>query len=264
MGKVEVLMSVMMQNGEDIIKRTNIRSDVVVVNQCNYENKKETLINDNMVKHINTTDRGLSKSRNLAIKESNGDYCLLCDDDEILEDDYVNKIEMGFSQIKDADIICFIVSREDKKYPNRKLRINYLTSLRISSVQIVFKRRSIVDNGIKFDERFGAGSLNGSGEENIFLFDCLKKNLKVYYLPITIGRLIPSDSTWFTGFNNNYFICRGRIIKRLFGNFGYIYVLYFAITKCGMYKDTLSMSKAISLMCQGMRHIDKKGNDISG
>jgi hypothetical protein len=261
MGKVEVLMSVMMQDGVDIIERTNIKSDAIVVNQCNCESKKDILYNSHVVKYINTLDRGLSKSRNLAIKEASGEYCLLCDDDEILEDDYVYKIESGFSQIKDADIICFIVSRNDKEYFKRKLKINYLTSLHISSVQIVLNRKKILDSGIKFDEKFGAGSFNGSGEENIFLFDCLKKKLKVYYLPITIGRLIPSDSTWFEGFNQKYFICRGRIFKRLFGNFGYIYLLYFIIAKHNKYKDKLSIIEAFILMCQGMGYVDKKGKN---
>lgn len=261
MGKVEVLMSVMMQDGVDIIERTNIKSDAIVVNQCNSESKKDILYNSHVVKYINTLDRGLSKSRNLAIKEASGEYCLLCDDDEILEDDYVDKIESGFSQIKDADIICFIVSRNDKEYFKKKLKINYLTSLHISSVQIVLNRKKIVDSGIKFDEKFGAGSFNGSGEENIFLFDCLKKKLKVYYLPITIGRLIPSDSTWFEGFNQKYFICRGRIFKRLFGNFGYLFSLYFIIAKHNKYKDKLSFIEAFILMCQGMGYVDKKGKN---
>jgi len=70
MSKVEVLMSIMSQNAEEIIKRTNIKSSAVVVNQCDRNDRKNIIINDNNVDYIKTTDRGLSKSRNLAIQEA--------------------------------------------------------------------------------------------------------------------------------------------------------------------------------------------------
>ena len=191
MSKVEVLMSIMSQKAEEIVKRTNIKSPAVVVNQCDRNDRKNIIINEYNVNYIDTTDRGLSKSRNLAIQEAKGDYCLLCDDDEVLDDDHVEKIEASFRKYTDADIICFIITRDKKKYPQHNLRINYLNSLRISSVQMVIKRTSIINNNIKFDENFGAGSPNGAGEENIFMFDCLKKNLKIYYVPVVIGNCYP-------------------------------------------------------------------------
>lgn len=253
MSKVEVLMSIMSQNAEEIIKRTNIKSPAVVVNQCDRNDRKNIIINEYNVNYIDTTDRGLSKSRNLAIQEAKGDYCLLCDDDEVLDDDHVEKIEASFRKYTDADIICFIITRDKKKYPQHNLRINYLNSLRISSVQMVIKRTSIINNNIKFDENFGAGSPNGAGEENIFMFDCLKKNLKIYYVPVVIGKLLPSESTWFTGFNKDYFLKRGRIFRRLFGSFGYIHSIYFAISKYKRYKNNVSFLQAIDLLYKGMK-----------
>lgn len=261
MGKVEVLMSIMSQNGVEIVKRTNIKSNVVVVNQCDCESRKNIIINGHNVNYINTTDRGLSRSRNLAIQEATGDYCLLCDDDEILENDYVDKIESAFRASPDADIICFIVTRDGKRHPTKKRRISYLNSLRISSVQIVLKKASVIKNNVKFDENFGAGSPNGAGEENIFMFDCLKKNMKIYYVPIVIGELLASASTWFTGFDKEYFLKRGRIFRRLFGGFGYIHAIYFAISKYGRYKNNVSLLQAIDLLYKGMNktgYIERK------
>ena len=239
MSKVEVLMSIMSPNGIEIVERTNIKSNAVVVNQCNYEEKQNIIVNGCNVNYINTTDRGLSKSRNLAIQEATAEYCLLCDDDEVLENDYVDK-------------------REGKKYPVKRQNVNYLNSLHISSVQMVVKRESIIKYNVKFDENFGAGSPNGAGEENIFMFDCLKKNMKIYYIPIVIGTLLPSESTWFNGFNKEYFVKRGRIFRRLFGFYGYVHSLYFAISKYRRYKNQLSLTQAIALLYRGMYQIDNK------
>lgn len=255
MSKVEVLMSIMSQNGIEIVKRTNIRSNAVVINQCNYEKKKNFITNGYNINYISTTDRGLSKSRNLAIQEATAEYCLLCDDDEVLENDYVDKIENAFSDYPDADIMCFVVKREGKRYPEKRKKINYIDSLHISSVQMVVKKESIIKYNVKFDENFGAGSPNGSGEENIFMFDCLKKNMKIYYVPIVIGTLLPSESTWFNGFDKEYFVKRGRIFRRMFGFYGYIHSLYFAISKYRRYKNRLSLVQAIISLYRGMRQI---------
>ena len=57
MSKVEVLMSIMSPNGIEIVERTNIKSNAVVVNQCNYEEKQNIIVNGCNVNYINTTDR---------------------------------------------------------------------------------------------------------------------------------------------------------------------------------------------------------------
>lgn len=48
----------------------------------------------------------------MAIKMAKGDICLICDDDERLADDYVNKIIGAYRRHPNADIIAF--NYEDK------------------------------------------------------------------------------------------------------------------------------------------------------
>ena len=89
--RLEVLISCMHQKDASIIQRTNIQSDVLIVNQCNenreerfdFKNKKGELC---IARMIYTAERGLSRSRNMALRNAKGDICLICDDDEILED----------------------------------------------------------------------------------------------------------------------------------------------------------------------------------
>ena len=88
-------------------------------------------------------------------------------------------IKNGYKKYKDAGIIAFYVDNVDKKFEKKKRKegkINLITSMKIQSVQITFKRKSIIDKKIKFNELFGTGTELYSGEENIFLADCIRNN----------------------------------------------------------------------------------------
>ena len=254
MSNIEVLISAMHQKDDSIFGKTNIRSDALMINQCDNEECHEKIFECGKARTISTIERGLSRSRNMALKNANGDVCLICDDDEILDDNYPELILSAYEKNPKADLICFQVQREGKKYSKKSYKVGYLRSLKIASWQITFKKKSILDNGLTFDENFGSGTPKGSGEENIFLFDCLKKGLSIYYVPVCIGRVGQVKSNWFKGFNELYFYNRGQIINRLLGkSIGSLYCLYFAISKYSQYKMNLSIGKAISALFRGMR-----------
>ena len=261
--KVEVLISAMYQTDLTLFEKTGVTTDGLIINQCNENDVQKKNECGRQYKMISTMERGLSRSRNLALENAQGDYCLLCDDDELLYEDYEEKIVEAYKKFPDADIICFKVMLEEKAYSNKSYRIGFLKALRVSSVQISMKLDSIKKNGILFDEEYGSGTPMGSGEENIFIYDCLKKRLKVYYVPVTIGEVHESASNWFRGFTDEYFMKRGAIIYRLMGKIGIIYCVYFAITKYQRYKNNLSMMRALGLMANGMKnHRLRKGEYV--
>lgn len=250
MNELEVLISAMYQKDLSLIENTGINTPVLIINQCD----KNDIYECGNIRCISTTERGLSKSRNMALRESNGKICLICDDDERLSPDYGNLIIDSFNLYKDADVLCFKVKTDKKKYPNRVKNIGYIRSLRISSWQIAFRLDSIKKHNIKFDERFGSGTPLGSGEENIFLYDCLKSGLIIKYLPIEIGSVFQEVSQWFKGFDEIYFLNRGTIIRRLMGTyFGLLYCIYFIFTKYRLYKKEISFSKALKSIINGYK-----------
>mgnify|MGYP004518546247 CR=1 FL=1 len=251
--KVEVLISAMHQSDVDFFTNANILSDGLLINQCDKDDVVEMDKNGKHYKMISTTERGLSRSRNMALDNAHGDFCLICDDDELLYDGYEEKIKETYRKYPDADIICFKILIDKKSYSTKAYRIGYLRALRIASVQVSFKLESIKNSGVKFDENYGSGTPMGSGEENIFMYDCLKNGLRAYYVPIVIGEVLQTDSKWFKGYNEDYFFKRGAIICRLMGKFGYIYCIYFVFTKYKLYKNNLGMWKAFSLMMKGMK-----------
>jgi len=252
MSQVEVLISAMNQKDSSIFKRTNIQSNALMINQSNDENYWEERQKYGLLRIFSSKERGLSNSRNMAIEKACGKYALLCDDDELLYDEYPQIIEKAFEDNPKADIICFQVKYNTKKYSNKAKKLGFLSSLKISSVQICLKIEAIKKKGITFDPNFGAGTPIGSGEENIFLYDCLKKGLYLYYVPICIGEVAQNNSTWFKGFNQLYFFNRGRIIRRMMGFIGGgAYCLYFVVSKYSRYKSNLTFKSACLNILKG-------------
>ena len=123
--KLVVLISCMQQKDASIIERTGVQTDVVVVNQCDRDCVKEFDFVNNKgrtchAKFICTTERGLSHSRNMAIQNAWGDYCIFADDDETLSDGYEQVILSAFERQPKADIIAF-----NYKDQNCRIKNNY-------------------------------------------------------------------------------------------------------------------------------------------
>jgi len=82
--KLEVLMSAMHQDNFDIENKTKINSDLLIINQCDKDDYVEMTVDGHLWRMISTTERGLSKSRNMALENAKGDIFLCLDSDEIL------------------------------------------------------------------------------------------------------------------------------------------------------------------------------------
>ncbi len=246
---IEVLLSCMHNNVHTLIKRTNIITHGIIINQCEEDNT----YNINKINVFNTTERGLSKSRNMALRNASGDICLICDDDEILDNDYSEKIEQAYKENPSADVIAFQIQDAGKKYPNKKKRIRYIGALKLASWQLTFRRKSIIDNNIRFDETLGSGVSKAGGEENMFIYDCLRKGLKVIFVPVTIGRMIEGDSQWFHGYTPEYFYDRGIMTRKLMGSFwASLYAIYFLSFKYKSYHNDVRVMSATNRIFSGI------------
>ncbi len=256
-----VLISCMHQDNHDIIKKSNVQTDVVVVNQCDrnlvesfdFVNKKGETCH---AKFINTTERGLSRSRNMAIANAeDADVCLICDDDEYLFDDYPQKILDSYKEEPEADIIAFSLDRKDhpKVFPNKKFKLGFKSIGQISSLQISFRRNRIVNTDINFDVKMGSGSGNGGGEENMFLHTCRRKGLKMMYFPKVIATILSTgNSKWFKGYTNEYFRNLGWVTRRIHGTFvGALYLFMWFLKHRKMYKSDNTTLNAVKNVCIG-------------
>lgn len=245
-----ILISCMYQKDASIIERSNVQSDVVIINQCDHDSVEEfDFINKKgrtcHAKFICTTERGLSKSRNMAIRNAWGDICQICDDDEVLADNCEDVILNAYKENPDAGLIAFALIRKDckKKYPVGRRSLGFRQILKTSSLQITFSRNLLGVHGIMFDEKMGSGTGNGGGEENKFMFDWRKTKAKMLYYPDIIATVNPGESQWFHGYDARYFENLGWTDRRIFGNvLGMIYLFYWPIFRRNHYKSRCSLS----------------------
>ena len=253
--KLEILLSCMHQTDARVIEKSNITGDVVVVNQCDKNDYFEEKTKNGLVRFFSTTERGLTKSRNMAIDKSNADICLLCDDDEVFVDLYEQKIIKAHEKLPFADVIIFKMVNRPPSFEDKVIRLKFPKTLKVSSWQISFKKESLKKAGVRFDTLLGAGSGNGAEEELKFLTDCEKAGLKIYYVPEEIASVERTQSTWFNGFDAAFFENRGATTRYILGLWlSLLYAFYYVLRKRNEYKADISMRQALYHILKGIKN----------
>lgn len=267
---LEVLISCMNQQDMKIAEQTGIQTDGLIINQCpQLEYSDDASLDRNTfavqnssrgnIRMLSTNTRGLSKSRNLAIQHAVGDLCLLCDDDEQLDASYEETILNAYELLPEADMICFRIENQPSRLKQETQRLTKWTAMRIASWQITFRRESILKSGVRFDEDMGAGTGNGGGEEVKFLRDCIGAGLKAYYVPNSIGTVAQTESTWFKGFNRDFFYKRGVANRYMLGlPIAILYAIYYSYVKRNLYKEYVTPWQSFKYTLDGIL-----ANDIS-
>ncbi|MDM8218951.1 glycosyltransferase family A protein [Parasutterella secunda] len=258
--KIEVIMSCLNLQDESILLDGNIQSDILIINQCDNTSFKTFSFKDkngefHRVRIFSIKQRGLSQSRNLAIDYAEGEILLIADDDEKFIDNYPEIVLNAYKQNQSADLILFdiVSNRPRHKSKLKQFKVGYIDAMRTSSQQISFRRASIIEKKIRFDISMGAGTGNGGGEENRFLFDCLKQKLDIIFIPQLIAQVNHKDSSWFDGYTEEYFINRGYSSKKLLGFFlGFLYVIEWSVAKYYLYKNNMSIAQAVWLQTKGL------------
>lgn len=190
---IEILISTMNRDSLDFLvpmfSSHFSNFSILVINQTNKE--KELTSHYSNVRVINSLEKGLSKSRNLAIKNAVRKILLIADDDIVYHQDFVSKIVNAYNQFPNAAVIKFCAVQSDgnlmKKYPFcTQKNLDIFSILDTSSIEISLNKRIIDIVNIKFDENFGLGSSFEIGEEAAFLSDLKTKNEQIVFVPKVI------------------------------------------------------------------------------
>ena len=252
--KLEILMSCMHQDDIHLVEDSGLSGDVVIINQCQEERYAQYPTEKGTAHLYCTRERGLTRSRNMAIEKASGDICMLCDDDEQFVEDYEEKILRAYQNIPQADVIVFKMMNRRPSFPDRVRRLRFPLTLRVSSWQISFRRQSLLQANVRFDTRLGAGTGNGGEEELKFLMDCEKAGLKIFYVPAVIASVRQEDSTWFHGFTEDFFENRGATTRYILGwPIASLYAAYYLVFKRKLYRDDISLPAAASAVFRGIR-----------
>lgn len=248
--KLEVLMSCMHQQDDLLVRQSSLTGAVVVINQCDREDYAQL----GNARFFSTTQRGLTKSRNMAIRNAQADVCLICDDDEVFVSDYESRILEAYEKLPQADVIIFKMINRKPSFEDKIMRLRFPQTMKVSSWQISFRRERLLAAGVWFDELLGAGTGNGAEEELKFLLDCQRAGLKIYYVPVEIASVAQTESTWFGGFDKTFFENRGATTRYILGSgLAVLYGVYYVVRKKSLYKGTISSKDAMKAILRGIK-----------
>ena len=216
--KVQVLVAAMKQEDHSLLERMNIRSDVIVGNQCDRNEVERFAYGEHEAVYLNFAERGVGLNRNNSLMRATGEYCLFADDDMRYVDDYPALLEKCFAENPSADVIIFnLIEPVPLRYViKKKHKVGRRNFLRYGAVRIAVRRERVVEQGISFNLCFGGGTAHSCGEDSLFLADCLKRGLKLLAVPVFLAELTEErDSTWFQGYTDKYFIDKGEFYRIL-------------------------------------------------
>lgn len=172
------------------------------------------------VKIINSFERGLSASRNLALQNTERKLCVLADDDIVYVPDFANKVVAAFNENPDASLITFRTLNKNgtlfKKYPaSRKRVVSALDMLSIMSVEIALNNEMLKKSGLLFDERFGLGTNFPLGEEAVLVSKLHTLGMKMVMEPQVINSH-PAHSSSETISNTEKYFTLGAVYTAVF------------------------------------------------
>lgn len=215
---VQVLVATMNQSDHSLIEKMNIQTNAIIGNQCDHNEIEEFQFNNNQILYLNFAEKGVGLNRNNALLRASADYCIFADDDVVYCDGYEQLILNAFTEEPKADVIVFNI--EGRDYIRRKHRVWYHNYLRYGTVRIAVKLDSVMFRGICFNQYFGGGAKYCHGEDNLFLTSCLKAGLRIYAVPICIGKLTDDrESTWNVGFDEKYILDQAVLYQAISKNF---------------------------------------------
>lgn len=253
---LQVLVSTMYQTDHELVEKMNIQSDAIFINQCDTNKFEEFDYKGNNIKFLSFAERGVGLSRNNALMRATADICLFADDDVKYVDNYNDVIISAFLNKPYADVIVFNVMSTNPEREGyiitKEKRLQFYNCLRYGTYRIAVRTKSIRKANIFFSQLFGGGAKYGSGEDSLFLIDCLKKGLKIYASPRMIGTVTHSESTWFNGYTDKFFYDKGALFASMSKRWARLLSLQFIIRRNYLFQDEKTMFEAYKLMRKGI------------
>ena len=209
------------------IAEKNPTQQFLIVHQSDHASKSTMPKN---VVYIHSTEYGISRSRNIALREVRSELLLFADDDIEYIPGFENNILDAFKENPSTDIAIFkIRGREEKKYPIYKTP-HFFTRLKACSITIACRPDRIMEKRLSFDQDFGIGARYVSGEEHIFLNASQKKRLDI--LKVNKAIVIHDHESSGEKMNHDQFIAKIASFKKTHGPLSiFLSIPYFLIYK---------------------------------
>lgn len=215
----------------DLVTQTRTDFEVLLIVQEVQEdrvsavwNLLQRFVSELEVRVFFSWERGLLKSRNIALLEADGRAVWFSDDDCRYYEDSVEKVAAAFDRCSDSDIITFNSetefggNRNDSRKKNNRFAHNLFTIFSVCSIEVAVRVENRKKDRVRlFDERFGLGTRYVTGGENIMLTDCLRGGYRVWHEPVGVvchpRKVWPDDKDVM----GRLAFSKGAMFKRIFG-----------------------------------------------
>ncbi len=172
------------------------------------------------VKVFELKNRGVAKSRNAAITNTESEYLLFGDDDIEFNESGIASAINYMNTNPGLSILLMQATDETgklrKRYPAKSHKLKLTNSAKAATYEMMIRVSDIKGAGIKFDENFGAGAPNYLGDEYIFIADSLRAGLKGQFEQIVIATH-PTESSGSLRNSTADRSARAKVFSRVFG-----------------------------------------------
>lgn len=258
---LQVLVSTMNQKNHNLLTRMHVKSDAIIINQSNFAGYEEFERKGRNILFISMPEKGVGLSRNMALSRAEADICLTADDDVVYNDSYEDLVLESFRNYPKADMLIFNLTSTNPQRPTaapkRATRIRWYNSLRYGAFQFAFRLESVRSANIHYSLLFGGGARHSSGEDSIFISDCLRKGLRVYALPVEIGIVKQENSTWFKGYSDTFFKDKGALFATITTRFAHLLAIQFVVRKRRTFTTDLTLWQITKLLMAGIREVKR-------
>lgn len=220
----------------------------------------EHLVEDSTKKQpmdvIRLEGKGISRSRNAAIKALQTEFAIFSDDDVEYTEEQLKMVIQAFDEQSFADILLFQMSDYEghlmKNYPS--FPYDYRNTPKrtfVSSCEIAFRKTAAIPF---FDERFGLGSdYLTVGEEEVFIHEAASKGLNITYIPKVVCRTNPSTTSKRLKDDDKFWRSKGAVNYMLHGK-------CLSVMKAAKYAFVSPYSRTVHRFCEMLKGINYVAN----
>ncbi len=239
------------------LQKMNIQSDALIGNQCDCNKVENFDFSGHRMIMYSWNERGVGLNRNNLLLRSEADIVLFADDDVVYEDGYADIVLKAFEEHPEADMITFNViplpRSIDPKLNTKWKRIHKYNCLKYGAPRMAVRLSRLREKNVYFSLLFGGGAKYSSGEDSLFIMDCIKRGLKVYAYPADIGTVTFETSSWFTGFHDKYFKDKGIFFYHLSSKLSKLLCLQYCVRHQKLFQSFCSWKQAYRLMISGIK-----------
>lgn len=249
----QLLVSTMHKEDFRIVEEMNIHSDAIIINQGANHSYDSISCGDSTVQMYSFAEKGVGLSRNTAMMRATADIIEFADDDMVFTDTYKEDVLHEFDKHPEADAILFSLVSLNPDRPQVKIKkfgkVSKVAALKYGCARLAIRRDKILYNNIAFSLLFGGGAKYGSGEDTIFLQDCIRAGLKIYRSPIKVADVRQETSSWFEGYTPKYYYDKGALFAAALPKLCYIYAIVSTLKSKG---NSLGKTAIFKLYLKGI------------